>query len=148
MDKNKKLLEYEKELRARFKSSKEQLIKNNWSELKISLLEKHLGFYFGLINGTLSPKTNDHLNFIENIKNKKATNIHEEIYLQFNEFLKEQRLKELKEKKEIQLNSMEEYEMGLKPYGDDVINVDRHLTDEIDDPFRKLYSYKGRNKFK
>ena len=29
MDKNKKLLEYEKELRARFKSSKEQLIKNN-----------------------------------------------------------------------------------------------------------------------
>ena len=65
MTDQKDVLKYEKELRARFKSSKEELRKDNWSESKINLLEKHLGFYFGLINGTISPKTNSHLEFIE-----------------------------------------------------------------------------------
>ena len=136
---------YEKELRARFKSSKEELRKDNWSESKINLLEKHLGFYFGLINGTISPKTNNHLEFIENVKNKEITNIHEEAYLAFDEFLKKQRLLELSRSKEKKLNAIEEHEVGMKPYG---IEVDwdrrQHLEEEINDPFRTTYSFKGK----
>ena len=138
MTDQKDVLKYEKELRARFKSSKEELRKDNWSESKINLLEKHLGFYFGLINGTISPKTNSHLEFIENVKNKKITNIHEEAYLA------KQRLLELSKSKEKKLNAIEEYEVGLKPYGIEVDNSDRHLTEEIDDPFRSTYSFKGK----
>ena len=144
MTDQKDVLKYEKELRARFKSSKEELRKDNWSESKINLLEKHLGFYFGLINGTIFPKTNNHLEFIENVKNKKITNIHEEAYLAFDEFLKKQRLLELSKSKEKKLNAIEEYEVGLKPYGIEVDNSDRHLTEEIDDPFRSTYSFKGK----
>lgn len=146
MKDKKNTFSYEKELRTRFKSSKEELRKENWSETKINLLEKHLGFYFGLINETVSPTTNDHLKFIENVKNKKITNIHEEVYLTFDEFLKRKNLIKIKKEKENKLNSMEEYEVGLKPYGFNVDNSDRHLTEEIDDPFRSTYSFKGKKR--
>ena len=78
------------------------------------------------------------------MKNKKITNIHEEAYLAFDEFLKKQRLLELSKSKEKKLNAIEEYEVGLKPYGIEVDNSDRHLTEEIDDPFRSTYSFKGK----
>ena len=58
--------------------------------------------------------------------------------------LKKQRLLELSKNKEKKLNAIEEYEVGLKPYGIEVDNSDRHLTEEIDDPFRSTYSFKGK----
>jgi hypothetical protein len=129
LSKNNDISIYEKEFTDSFKNLEDKK-KKELGEFKLNLLKKHLGFYFGLINGTISPKTNEHLDFIQNTKNKKRTNIHEEAYLDLCDLLGEIRLTKLKQKKEILLNSMEEYPAGLKPYGREVNNSDRHLSTE------------------
>ena len=108
MKTNKDILIQEKYIRASFKNSEEELRKNKWSEIKINLLKKHLGFYFGLINGYVPAKTNKHLEFIENIKNKKKTNIHEETYLDFCNFLNKKRLNNTKKRKDELLYTIDE----------------------------------------